>query len=173
MATTTAIKRRSAKTPSQERSDPVRFVQALLGLRSAALPDGSLEKALWDIRDDLAPSGRTHLFIIILGKSRPLLSAVQDQLYWIAREAILNALRHSAANRVEAEIEYLPRKLRMVVRDDGVGIDAEALRAGRNSHWGLTGMQERAASIGAEVRMWSKRGEGTELEVSLPTPGPR
>jgi signal transduction histidine kinase len=137
------------------------------------LPDGSLERALWDICNDSAPSGRTRLCIVILGKSRPLLSAVQDQVYWIAREALLNALQHSAANRIEAEIEYLPRKLRVVVRDDGAGIDPEALRTGRNSHWGLTGMRERAASIGAKVRIWSKRGEGTELEVSLPVPGPR
>jgi signal transduction histidine kinase len=145
--------------------------RALLGLRFAALPEGSLEKALGDVRDALSPGSRTRLSIVVLGESRRLMPAVRDQVYWIAREALLNALRHSGANRVEAEIEYLPRKLRVVVRDDGTGIDPEALRAGRNSHWGLTGMQERAASIGAKVRVWSKRGEGTEVEISLPTPG--
>jgi signal transduction histidine kinase len=144
---------------------------ALLGLRSPALPDGSLEKALGDIRDDFAPGGRTSLCIVILGETRPLVPAVQEQIYWIAREALMNALRHSAAGRVELEIEYLPRKLRVVVRDAGTGIDPEALRAGRNSRWGLTGMQERAASIGAKVRVWSKRGEGTEVEISLPIHG--
>jgi signal transduction histidine kinase len=142
---------------------------ALQGLRSRALPDGSLEKALSDIRDDFAPSGRrSRLRIVILGETRPLAPAVQEQIYWIAREALLNALQHSAASRVEAEIEYLPRKLRVVVRDDGTGIDPEVLRTGRKSHWGLTGMRERAASIGAKVRVWSKRGEGTEVEISLP-----
>jgi signal transduction histidine kinase len=141
---------------------------ALLGLRSPALPDGSLEKALGDVCDDFAPGGRIRLCIVTLGETRPLAPAVQGQIYWIAREALLNALRHSAASRVEAEIEYLPRKLRVVVRDDGTGIDPEALRTRRNSHWGLTGMQERAASIGAKVRVWSKRGEGTEVEISLP-----
>jgi signal transduction histidine kinase len=145
---------------------------ALLGLRSHALPDGSFEKALGEIRDDFAPGGRTRLCIVILGEARPLVPAVQEQIYWIAREALLNALRHSAATRVEAEIEYLPRKLRVVVRDDGTGIDPEALRTGRSSHWGLRGMRERAASIGAKVRVWSKRGEGTEVEISLPIPGP-
>ena len=142
---------------------------ALLGLRSPALPDGSFEKALGDIRGDFAPGGRTRLCIVILGETRPLVPAVQEQIYWIAREALLNALRHSAASRVEAEIEYLPRKLRVVVRDDGTGIDPEALRW--KSHWGLTGMQERAASIGARVRVWSKQGDGTEVEISLPIHG--
>jgi signal transduction histidine kinase len=144
---------------------------ALLGLRSGALPDGSLEKALGEIRDDFVPGGRTRLCIVILGETRPLATAVQEQIYWIAREALLNALRHSGASRIEAEIEYLPRKLRVVVRDDGTGIDQEALRTGRKSHWGLTGMQERAANIGAKVRVWSERGEGTEVEISLPILG--
>jgi signal transduction histidine kinase len=144
---------------------------ALLGLRSAALSEGSLEKALGDLRDAFSPGSRARFSIVILGETRPLVPAVQEQIYWIAREALLNALRHSAASRVEAEIEYLPRKLRVVVRDDGTGIDPQALQIGRNSHWGLTGMQERAASIGAKVRVWSKRGEGTEVEISLPTHG--
>jgi signal transduction histidine kinase len=144
---------------------------ALLGLRSARLPDGSLEKALGNIRDDFAPGGRTRLCIVILGETRPLATMVQEQIYWIAREALLNALRHSGASRVEAEIEYLPRRLRVVVRDDGTGIDPQALRTARDSHWGLTTMQERAANIGAKVRVWSKPGEGTEVEISLPLLG--
>lgn len=143
----------------------------LMGLRSAALPDGSLEKALGDIPDAIAPGSPTRLSIVILGQSRPLTPAVQDQVYWIAREALLNALRHSGASRVEAEIEYRPRKVRVAVRDDGAGIDPEALRTAQKSHWGLKGMQERAASIGAKVCVWSKRGEGTEVEISLPLPG--
>ena len=139
----------------------------LLGLRPP-LPDGSLEKALGDIRDDFAPGGATRLRIVIVGETRPLVPVVQAEIYWIAREALLNALRHSTGSRVEAEIEYLPRKLRVVVRDNGTGIDPEALRTRRNSHWGLTGMQERATSIGAKVRVLSKQGEGTEVEISLP-----
>ena len=142
----------------------------LLGLRPP-LPDGSLEKALGDIHDDFAPGGAGRLRIVIVGETRPLVPVVQAEIYWIAREALLNALRHSTGSRVEAEIEYLPRKLRVVVRDNGTGIDPAALRTRRNSHWGLTGIHERAASIGATVRVWSKQGEGTEVEISLPIRG--
>ena len=142
----------------------------LMGLR-LPLPDGSLEKALSDIRDDFAPGGARRLHIVIVGETRPLVPAVQGEIYWIAREALLNALRHSTGSRVEAEIEYLPRKLRVVVRDNGTGIDPEALRTRRKSHLGLTAMHERATSIGAKVRVWSKEGEGTEVEISLPIHG--
>jgi signal transduction histidine kinase len=144
---------------------------SLQGLRFPALPDGSLEKALGDICDDFSPSSRIRLRMVILGETRPLVPTVQEQVYWIAREALLNALRHSAASRIETEIEYLPRKLRVVVRDDGTGIDPKTLRTGRNGPRGLTSMQERAASIAAMVRIWSKRGAGTEVEISLPILG--
>ena len=140
---------------------------ALRGLRAPALPDGSLEKALYDVQTDLAPSERARLRIAILGKAKPLDPAVQEQAFFVAREALLNALRHSKASRVEAEIEYLKRKLRIVVRDNGTGIDPKVLRSGLDSHWGLVGMQERAMKIGAKFRIWSKRGAGTEVEISF------
>jgi signal transduction histidine kinase len=140
-------------------------------LRFPALPDGSLEKALGDIWDEFSPGNRIRLRMVILGETRPLVPAVQEQVYWIAREALLNALRHSAASRIETEIEYLSRKLRVVVRDDGTGIDPKTLRTGRKGQRGLTSMQERAASIAATIRIWSKRGGGTEVEISLPIPG--
>jgi signal transduction histidine kinase len=140
----------------------------LLGLRAPLLQDGSLEKSLFDFLNDIAPSERARLRIVILGENKPLKPAVQEQIFLIAREALLNALRHSEATKVEVEIEYLPRKLRVVVRDAGRGIDPQVLQLGKRDHWGLTGMSERAASIGAKVRVWSKRGHGTEVEVSLP-----
>jgi signal transduction histidine kinase len=141
---------------------------ALLGLRTPRLQEGTLEKSLFDFLNDIAPSERARLRIIILGDSKPLEPAVREQIFLITREALLNALRHSEATKVEVEIEYLPRKLRVVVRDAGRGIDPQVLQFGKREHWGLTGMSERAASIGAKMRVWSKRGHGTEVEVSLP-----
>jgi len=145
----------------------------LLGLRSPVLPDRSLEKALCDMRNDFAPSERAGFRIVIVGETKPLEPAVQEQVFLIAREALLNALRHSEARSVEVEIEYLRRKLRLIVRDNGKGIDPQALQSGQNSHWGLTGMRERAASIGAEIRIWSNQGQGTEVEISVPIRGVR
>lgn len=144
----------------------------LLGLRSPALPEGSLEKALHDVPNDFPPSERTRLRIVIIGKTKPLESPVQEQVFLIAREALLNAFRHSQANSVEVKIEYLRRKLRVVVWDNGIGIDPQALQSGKDLHWGLAGMRERAAGIGAEVRVWSKQGKGTEVRISIPMRDP-
>jgi len=78
------------------------------------------------------------------GRRRALNALVRDDVYRIGREALVNSIRHSQASSVEiAYASYL----RLVVRDDGCGIDPEVLSSGRDGHWGLTGMQERAARI--------------------------
>ena len=141
---------------------------ALQGLRSVALPEGSLEKALYRFVEDAASSDRTRLRIAIVGRSKPLDPNLLEQVYLIVREALVNSLRHSAATSIEVEIEYLRKKLRVLIRDNGAGIDPHVLPHTQNSHWGLTGMQERAASIAAKLRIWSKPGKGTEVEVSAP-----
>jgi signal transduction histidine kinase len=141
---------------------------ALQGLRSADAPSTTLDQALSDFCDELPPTDRARLRIIKIGRPKPLDSAVLHQIYLITREALLNSLRHSQAEKIEVEIEYFPRKLRVVVRDNGIGIDRQLLHSGRKSHWGLTVMRERAANIGAHLRIWSKPNAGTELELSLP-----
>ena len=140
---------------------------ALQGLRSPRAAFTSLERALSEIADEFTPGAAARFRIFVMGKPRPWKRTIQEQIYLIVREALTNALRHSGATNIEAEIEYLPGKLRVVVRDNGSGIDPEILRLGRDSHWGLLGMRERARGIGARLRIWSRRGAGTEVEVSV------
>jgi len=68
---------------------------------------------------------------------------------------------------VEAEVEYFQR-LRVIVRDNGCGIDPEMLRSERGGYWGIASMRERAEGIGAQLRIWSRPSAGTEVEISVP-----
>jgi signal transduction histidine kinase len=104
-----------------------------------------------------------------MGQPKTLKPAIQEQIYLIVREALVNALRHSKATCIEADVEYQRRQLRVVVRDNGCGIEPQMLRQEGDSHWGLLGMHQRARCIGAQLRIWSRRGAGTEVEVSVPT----
>ena len=140
----------------------------LEGLRSAEPPPTSLEQALSDFLSELTPTDRARVRIIKMGRPKPLDPAILHQIYLITREALLNSLRHSQAKKIEVELEYSPRKLRVVVRDNGTGLDPQLLHTPRKSHWGLTVMRERAANIGAHLRVWSKPKAGTELVLSLP-----
>lgn len=143
--------------------------ETLRGLRLAAragLSLRSFEKRFADFASQLAPTDLARLRMVIMGRPRPLSSQAHEQVYLIAREALLNALRHSQATKIELEVEYLRKSLRVVVRDNGSGFPAH-WRPLQDSHWGLVGMRERAASIGARLRLWSKSGVGTEVELSV------
>ncbi len=55
-----------------------------------------------------------------------------------------------------------------MVRDDGRGIDSSMLHTGRKGHWGLTGMRERAEAIGSSLKLRSRIGAGTEVDLTVP-----
>src|SRR5262249_21290507 len=78
------------------------------------------------------------------------------------------AFRHSHAGTIDVELEYAPNQLRVLIRDDGCGIDPQVLESGRDGHWGLSGMRERAQRIGAELKVLSRSGAGTEVELRVP-----
>jgi signal transduction histidine kinase len=106
--------------------------------------------------------------VIVTGKSKALKPTFQEQICLIAREALLNAFRHSEATTIEVELEYRARSLSLAIRDNGRGMDPQEVRTRRDSHWGLLGMEERAKTLGAQLHIWSRRGSGTEVEVALP-----
>jgi signal transduction histidine kinase len=84
-------------------------------------------------------------------------------------EALRNAFWHAQARRIEVEIRYDQNQFRLRVRDDGRGIDPKVLGGeGREGHYGLHGMRERAKLVGGKVAVWSERDSGTEVELSIP-----
>lgn len=143
---------------------------ALRGLHTSSGPSKSLEEALAEVGDEFVKRG-AQLRVSVVGRAKPLHAEIQHQIYLIAREALVNAFRHSGASLVEVEIVYLPGKMRLMVRDNGSGINHEVLQFGRDSHWGLQGMHERARNIEGQLRIWSRLGAGTEVEICVPACG--
>jgi signal transduction histidine kinase len=140
----------------------------LRGLRSPETDSGSLEVAFSRMRQELAIDGKVGYRVIANNIARPVRPMIRDEVYRIGREALVNAFLHARANSIEVEVEYAGRYLRVLVRDDGRGIDAQVLHSGREGHWGLSGMRERAESIGATLRLRSRIGAGTEVELTVP-----
>jgi ligand-binding sensor domain-containing protein/signal transduction histidine kinase len=141
---------------------------AVRGLRSSPGGTRDLALAFSLIRQELAIPGETEFRVIVEGRPRPLHPMIRDEVYRIGREALVNAFRHSAAESIEVELEFALRRLRILVRDNGCGINAEVLQGGREGHWGLAGMRERAESIGARLQLWSGPLKGTEVELAVP-----
>jgi signal transduction histidine kinase len=138
------------------------------GLRSNSNVSLSLEESFSRIPEDLAIEEQIDFRVVVEGRSRPLHPIIRDEVYRIGREALVNAFRHSRARQIEVEVEYLEKQLRILVRDDGQGIDSKVLRSGREGHWGLSGMRERAERIGARFKVRSRPAAGTEVELSVP-----
>jgi signal transduction histidine kinase len=143
--------------------------KALQGLR---LPDSvplDLVQAFSGMQRELAVPADVEFRVTVIGEKRPLHLAIQHEIYRIGREALINAFRHSRATRVEVELEYADSELRMRVRDNGCGVDPRMLDAGRDGHWGLAGMRERAAKISGLLKIYSNASAGTEVELSIPS----
>ena len=141
---------------------------AVRGLRSAESEALDLEQAFSRIRQELATQEQCGFRVIVEGRPRGLHPILRDEVYRIGREALVNAFRHSQAKRIEVEVEYAAHHLRLLVRDDGCGIDPQVLQSGREGHWGLIGMRERAERIGARLKVHSRVASGTEVELSVP-----
>lgn len=82
----------------------------------------------------------------------------------IVGEAVTNAARHGQAQRIRVELSERP-ELHVRIVDDGVGFDASLQRCG--GRHGILGMRERAERVGAQLRVQSRPGEGTEIVVVL------
>lgn len=146
---------------------------AVRGLRTSSSTSLDLERAFSVIQQELGLAGNgreeASFRVIVEGTPRPLQPLLRDEVYRIGREALINAFRHSQAKNVEMEIQYSARELRVVVRDDGRGIDSKILAVGRDGHWGLSGMSERASRIQSQFAIRSSATAGTEIELAVPS----
>jgi signal transduction histidine kinase len=141
---------------------------AVRGLRSTSGVATDLETAFTQAGQEFGNDEVKDCRVIVEGTPRQLHPIIRDEAYRIGREALANAFHHSRAAKIEIELEYSAKQLRVLVRDDGAGIDPEVLHSGRDGHWGLAGMRERAESIGARLKVWSRANAGTEVELLIP-----
>jgi signal transduction histidine kinase len=146
--------------------------QAVQGLRASTQASNDLAAAILRVGREL--SGQLGdavpaLRVEVEGAARDLHPIIRDEVFRVATEALRNALQHSRGTQVEAELRYDPREFRLRVRDDGQGIDQKILDAGgREGHFGLRGMHERATQVGGKLTVWSAPGAGSEVELIVP-----
>jgi PAS domain S-box-containing protein len=131
-------------------------------LRPSALETGDLAAALERMTEQLSADQKIRFQLH--GTPRPLPPHIADPLFRIGQEALTNALRHAQASLIGIELTFAPEAVRLCVSDDGqgMGLDSPAREAGL----GLTGMQERAAAIGAVLDVTSRPGQGTKVDVT-------
>jgi signal transduction histidine kinase/ligand-binding sensor domain-containing protein len=143
--------------------------QSVRDLREDATTAEDLAESLKRCGQEFAQDHEIPFSFGVIGTPRSFDPILCNEASRIGREALTNAFLHSGATRIEAEIAYRNSCVSLTVRDDGRGIDQRILDGGRSGHWGLRGMRERAAEIGAELVISSRPGAGTEVVLTIPT----
>jgi signal transduction histidine kinase len=146
---------------------------AVQDLRSSALYSVDIVEATRTMGEALAAEGTGSASVVfrvqVEGTPRNLDPVLGGQVYRIAGEGLRNAFRHAQARRIEVEIHYSDRQLRLKIKDDGKGMDPEILSGrGRSGHYGLHGMRERAKMVGGKLTVSSELNSGTEIELTIP-----
>jgi signal transduction histidine kinase len=140
---------------------------AVNSLRSSIALRDDLAGALQRASENGAAAGSLAATLSVTGNSRDMHPLVREEIYRIGCEAIRNAQAHSKGTRLEVEIRY-GLDLALRIRDNGVGIDPTISEHGKDGHFGLQGMRERAARIGARLTIASSAKSGTEIALAVP-----
>ena len=141
--------------------------QISLDLRPSMLDDLGLIPALRSLVDQQGRRASVEMRFSAETLPETIDPKVQTTCFRIAQEAITNALRHAHATRVEVDLRRDDDTLRLVIRDNGTGFDAESAQA-QTLGLGLIGMKERAVLVGGRVKIISSPNKGTTIEVSIP-----
>jgi signal transduction histidine kinase len=92
----------------------------------------------------------------------PLPDPIEVAAYYIVSEALTNTAKHAHASKVAVRVDATDARLRVAIRDDGVG----GAEFGRGS--GLVGLRDRVEALGGWITLESEPAAGTSLEVELP-----
>jgi signal transduction histidine kinase len=146
--------------------------RAVWDLRESAHEHTDLVTSLTEMLSGLSTDGGAKVELIFSGERRALPAAVESQLLRVAQEAMTNALKHAEASRIEVELRFAEDRFTLIVRDDGRGFDADHPPSASSGHFGLFGMRERAIKLEADLRVTSRPGEGTAIQIDVPLASP-
>jgi len=151
--------------------------RSLRDLRGSPLNARPLGEALMALGREMASDTGVRVHVQV-GDDLSLPPAAEEELFRIAAEALTNVRRHAAAKEVQVTLTRTGRRVRLAIADDGRGFDKRALGtassaaagaaeagAGSGTGFGVAGMRERAALIGARFLISSRPGEGTQIGV--------
>ena len=141
--------------------------RTIWNIRSNILEDGDLTAALEKVIE-LAESGTdAKIHLEVSGEKHTVSDFIASQTLMIAQEAITNARKHASPDHIRLHLSYLGETLELVVEDDGSGFSENPPESGTGDHYGMRGMKERAARMGADLS-WKSGKLGTRIFLKTP-----
>lgn len=135
-------------------------------MRAHQLEGRGLGEALELLAADFSERTGIPVAVDVVAAPTALDDAAEEALFRVAQESLTNIARHSGATQVELRLVETGGEVVLEVRDDGCGFATEG--AVRDEAYGLVGMRERVAALGASLKVESGDGSGTRVEVTLP-----
>jgi len=143
--------------------------ESIWNMRSHILEQTDLAGALDQVLRQLSSALNLGTKVTVTGTPRRLAPMVENSLLRIGQECISNAVKHARAKNIDVTLAYERSRIRLSVRDDGIGFAGPAAGAA-TSRFGLAGMRERVALITGELHIASEPGQGTEVVVTVTQP---
>ncbi len=144
-------------------------------LRPTALDDLGLDEALAALGSEWSERFGIAADIQFIGSAARLDPEIETVVYRVIQEALTNVLKHAQATAVSIVIERRAHLLRVIVEDDGIGFDPEAVNHAPQEEsrrerrpLGLSGVCERLALVNGILTVESTPGEGTTLFIQIP-----
>jgi signal transduction histidine kinase len=139
--------------------------QFLAGKETQAFPPGMfLEKLKEDLKF-LRDGFGLRIILETDPEDLPLPGEIEQDLYYVLREGLMNVTRHSQASRTEVLLKQVGKSIEGNLTDDGVGF---SLAQTNGQGLGLSTMKERIKRLGGELRVDSSPGKGTRINFVLP-----
>jgi signal transduction histidine kinase len=139
----------------------------LNSLHSSTLEGNDLPTSFQSIMEERELHGFEEGTLTVNGKVVSMHPIITHEIYRIGYEAIHNAYQHSGGTRLELHITY-SSDFTLIVQDNGLGMDSKLTVEGKEGHFGLQSMRERAARIDAQFQLITAPRLGTTIELKLP-----
>jgi signal transduction histidine kinase/ligand-binding sensor domain-containing protein len=162
------VKQQLDRVRRQIQRDVTEARQSIWDLRSPSLQSRDLATALEQLGEVVTASSPARFEFVMTGVPQRCSPKLEEHLLRVGREAVSNAARHAQASVVRLELAYAPDTITLSVSDDGRGFDVQEAARLADGHWGVATMQERAEAIGGRLRVVSRPGAGTHLEMVAP-----
>ncbi|MDR3460015.1 MAG: histidine kinase [Verrucomicrobiae bacterium] len=146
--------------------------RSVWGLRSRAEESFNLSNALLTSGRQITDDTAMRIEVETTGATESLSEIAEENLLRIGQEAITNAVKHSGAQNVKIRLELNPRKVVLLIKDDGRGFVPETCAGPKDGHFGLLGIRERTERLGGLVWITSAPGAGTSIRVEIPLHAP-
>jgi ligand-binding sensor domain-containing protein/signal transduction histidine kinase len=142
--------------------------RSVAGLRNGPGKESGFTAAIAQAARQMTETRDVRLKLKLDESPRGLSADVEYNLLRIAAEAVSNSVKHSGSRTIEVGLDCEPGQLNLSVKDEGSGFDNTRVEGASAGHYGLIGMKERAAQIGADLSFVSTPGRGTLVRVALP-----